>query len=110
MPSPIAAIGTPPALPNIAPLGSVGLPGNPTAPASPTAGPNFANMLSEALESASGLEQSAQNSIEEHLTGGDVTMAETFTEMKKFDLSMRLMIQVRNKLMDAYREIQQLRM
>jgi flagellar hook-basal body complex protein FliE len=32
------------------------------------------------------------------------------TSMKKADLALRLMIQVRNKIMDAYTEIKQMQM
>jgi len=36
-------------------------------------------------------------------------MVETFTALREADLSLRLMIQIRNKLVDAYQELQQLR-
>ena len=42
--------------------------------------------------------------------GEDVTQIEAMTAMKKADLAMRLMIQVRNKIMDAYTEIKQMQM
>ena len=42
------------------------------------------------------------------LTGGDVNEAEVLTAVQKADLAFRMLMQIRNKLMDAYREIQQI--
>ena len=39
-----------------------------------------------------------------------MTQIEVMTSMKKADLALRMMIQIRNKIMDAYDEIKQLRM
>ncbi|MAG93002.1 MAG: flagellar hook-basal body complex protein FliE, partial [Planctomycetaceae bacterium] len=42
--------------------------------------------------------------------GGDVTKVEVLSSIKKADLALRTMIQVRNKMLDAYREVINLRM
>ena len=57
-----------------------------------------------------GLEQSAQAAVEKSFVDDDVTQIEAMTSMKKADLALRLMIQIRNKLMDAYSEIKQMQM
>jgi flagellar hook-basal body complex protein FliE len=51
----------------------------------------------------------AQNAITTSLVGEDLAMIETFTALREADLSLRLMMQIRNKLVDAYQELQQLR-
>jgi flagellar hook-basal body complex protein FliE len=56
------------------------------------------------------LEGESQAAIAEGLTGGDLTNAEVMASARKADLALRMMIQVRNKLVDAYREVQQMRM
>ena len=42
------------------------------------------------------------------LTGGDVNEAEVLTSVQKADLAFRMLLQVRNKLIEAYREVQQI--
>jgi flagellar hook-basal body complex protein FliE len=94
------------------------LPPNPTSPISLSGltevtkndGPSFQNMLLGSISETNNLQLSAEQAIEEHLAGGDVTQVEVFSAMKKADLSLRMMMQMRNKIMEAYDEIQQLRM
>ena len=81
-----------------------GMPGS----SSPT--PTFANMLMEQLGHANAAEQTANAAIERNLTGGDISQVEVLTEMKKADLALRMMIQVHNKVFDAYAEIKQMQM
>ena len=50
-------------------------------------------------------DMSADGQMEQLLTGGDVNQAEVFTSMQKADMSFRLLVQIRNKLMDAYQEL-----
>lgn len=71
---------------------------------------NFQNVLLKSVEQLNQLDQQAQEAIEVGLTNGDLTQAEIFTAMKKADLAYRTMLQIRNKVIDAYKEIQQLRM
>src|SRR5689334_20064720 len=79
---------------------------NPVTP--PQAG--FQDALMQALGQAQSLNAQARSSVEQSLVGNDLTMVESFTAMREADLALRLMIQIRNKLLDAYQEIQQLRM
>ena len=73
-------------------------------------GPSFESMLSGALMNTAGLEHAAQQALQTHLTGGDVTSVEVFAGMRKADLALRLMLQVRNKLLEGFREIKQMQM
>ncbi|HID23751.1 MAG TPA: flagellar hook-basal body complex protein FliE [Planctomycetaceae bacterium] len=71
---------------------------------------DFQDLLVRTLEETSSLEQQAQISVLESLTGGEVTQVEALAAMKKADLALRLMLQIRNKLLEAYQQIQQMRM
>lgn len=72
--------------------------------------PLFGDLLSKALGQVNGLDKSAQAAVERSFADDDVTQIEAMTAMKKADLALRLMIQVRNKIMDAYTEIKQMQM
>ncbi len=73
-------------------------------------GMDFQQMLLHSLDEAAGLQKASQSGIEQALTGGDVTQVEALTAMKKADLTLRMMLQIRNRVLDAYNEIQQMRM
>ena len=77
---------------------------------SPNASGGFQSMMINALSEVGQLETSAQHSVQENLIGGDITQAEVFSDMKKLDLAIKLTVQLRNKIVDAFQEIQQLRM
>jgi flagellar hook-basal body complex protein FliE len=55
------------------------------------------------------MQQSADQAVEQLVTGGDVNPAEVLTAVQKADLAFRMMIQVRNKMVQAYNEIQNMR-
>lgn len=67
-------------------------------------------MMMNALSEVGQLDSAAQHAIQESLLGGDISQAEVFSAVKKADLAMKTMVQLRNKLVDAFQEIQQLRM
>jgi len=68
-------------------------------------GSPFTNMLAGGVAQVNNMQQSADSQMEQLLTGGDVNQAEVFTSMQKADMSFRLLVQIRNKLMDAYQEL-----
>ena len=72
--------------------------------------PPFADLLLQQLGQVNALDQSAQAAVEKSLSGGDITQVEVLSEMMKADLALRMMIQVHNKLFDAYSEIKQMQM
>ena len=81
----------------------------PTLP-SPLTPPKDANPVGgafmEMLQQTVGAEHEAQAAIETGLLGGDITQAEVMASVKKADLSVRMLMQVRNKVIGAYNEIQ----
>src|SRR5262245_39194552 len=90
---------TPPAPPPL-------LPGQAAASAS---GQSFRNVLLEALDQVNTLQGQANEAVEQLVTGGDVNPAEVLTWLQKADLSFKLMLQIRNKLVQAYQEINNIR-
>jgi flagellar hook-basal body complex protein FliE len=69
----------------------------------------FSNLLTNGIGQVNNMQLSANSQMEQLLTGGDVNQAEVFTSMQKADMSFRLLVQIRNKLMDAYGEINSIR-
>lgn len=76
--------------------------------APPPAG-SFADLLGQQVAQVNSLQQDASSQINEMLTGGEVNQAEVFTAVQKADLAFRMLVQVRNKLMAAYEEINNIR-
>ena len=72
---------------------------------SPKVSNPFSEMLAGGVAKVNDMQMSAQGQMEQLLTGGDVNQAEVFTSMQKADMSFRMLVQIRNKLMDAYQEI-----
>ncbi len=73
-------------------------------------GLNFQDVLLKSLEQVNELDRQSQTMIAGALTGEDYTQAEVFTAVKKADLALRTMLQIRNKLLDAYNELKNVRM
>jgi len=71
---------------------------------------NFQDVLLKSIEHVNELDRQSQSMIAGAITGEEYTQAEIFTAVKKADLALRTMLQIRNKLMDAYNELKDLRM
>lgn len=70
---------------------------------------SFKDMMLEAIDQVNAMQQDADRTVEQLLTGGDVNPAEVLTAVQKADLSFRMMLQVRNKLLQAFQEIKEIR-
>ena len=83
--------------------------GRPVA-ASAAGGPleQLASIAAGEIGNVNRMQHDADAGVHSLLTGGDVNEAEVLTGVQKADLAFRMLLQVRNKLMDAYREIQQI--
>ena len=55
------------------------------------------------------MQQQADSAVEKFATGGDISPAEVLTAVQKADLAFKMMLQVRNKLVQAYEEVQAIR-
>jgi len=71
---------------------------------------SFQDVLLKSLEQVNELDRQSQSMIAGALTGEDYTQAEVFTAVKKADLAFRTMLQIRNKILEAYNELKDLRM
>lgn len=71
---------------------------------------NFQDVLLKSIEQVNELDRQSQSMIAGALTGEEHTQAEIFTAVKKADLALRTMLQIRNKLLEAYTELKDLRM
>lgn len=91
----------------------VSLPTPPTLPPSVPGGvdgsTSFKDLLIDSIEQVNAVQTEADQAVEALFTGGDVNPAEVLTAVQKADLAFRLTMQMRNKLMDVYREIQDIR-
>jgi flagellar hook-basal body complex protein FliE len=87
---------------------------NPLSPARPVAraaaeGSDFRGLLLENIEKVNQLQQDATRAIEDLQTGRRDDVEGVLLATAKADTAFRLLQQVRNKVFEAYREIQQLR-
>ena len=69
---------------------------------------DFAGLLTDQVKNVNTMQTDANNMVHTMLTGGDVNEAEVLTAVQKADLAFRMLLQVRNKLIEAYREVQQI--
>ena len=70
---------------------------------------SFKDFLLKSIEEVNSMQQVADRAVEQLATGGDVTPAEVLTAVQKADIAFRMMMQIRNKMVQAYQEIQNIR-
>jgi flagellar hook-basal body complex protein FliE len=75
-----------------------------TSSASPQ-GKDFQAHLKQALGDVNDLKQQADQAIHQLIGEGKGDLQETIVAMEKADVSFRLMMQIRNKILEAYQEI-----
>lgn len=97
----------------IDPLGKLSV--NPLRPAgaageAPAAGQGeFASMIRQQIEKASAMQSDADASLQRLLTGESSNMTEVFSTARKAQVAFSLVMEIRNKLVDAYEELKNLR-
>lgn len=74
-----------------------------------TDGASFKNALLDSIQEVNSMQQSADRAVEQLAAGEDVSPAEVLTAVQKADIAFRLMMQMRNKMVQAYNEIQNIR-
>lgn len=70
---------------------------------------DFKNFLLDSIQNVNSMQQQADRSVEALFTGGDVNPAEVLTAVQKADLAFKMMMQVRNKLVQVYHEVKDIR-
>lgn len=73
--------------------------------APPEEGTSFGAVLKDSLSQVNHLQHEADQAIQELATGGKATLHDTMLALQKADLSFKLMMQVRNKIVEAYQEV-----
>jgi flagellar hook-basal body complex protein FliE len=86
-------------LPAAAPRPTSG--GKPDAPA----GPSFGQVLRDSLAQVNALQRDADDALQALATGARATLHDTMLAIQKAELSFRLMVQVRDRIVEAYQEI-----
>jgi len=81
----------------------------PAAMPSQDGGTSFKDLLVDSIRQVNTMQLEADQAVETLFTGGNVQPAEVLTAVQKADLAFRLTMQMRNKLMDVYQEIKDIR-
>ncbi len=88
-------------------------PARPAAPARPAQGApgtgDFAAELRRQLEQVNQVQAEADAGIENLLTGRSDNVTEVLAATRKAEVAFSLLMEIRNKLVDAYTELKQLR-
>jgi flagellar hook-basal body complex protein FliE len=72
-------------------------------------GPSFKDLLQEQIQKVNNLQQDAQQAVEDLATGRRDDVESVLLATQKADTAFKLLLQVRNKVMDAYDEVKQIR-
>ena len=68
-------------------------------------GVDFSKVLENAISNVNVTEKNAEQAINNFVSGKETSLHNTLIALEKADVSFKLMMQVRNKLMEAYQEI-----
>lgn len=66
---------------------------------------SFADTLNEAINNVNELQKSSDKAMQNLATGRTDNVAEVMIAAEKADIALKLMVQVRNKIIDAYQDI-----
>ena len=69
------------------------------------AGKTFSDILTDSMEKVNLYQHQSDTAIKELVAGRNKNIHETMLTIERADTSLKLMMQVRNKILDAYREI-----
>ena len=103
MTQPILASGEMPAIRPVTPLAR-------TAEATKLPGQDFKSVLLQNLNEVNRLQTEADEGVQRLLTGESTNVAEVMAAVNKAGVAFDLLMEVRNKLVEAYQEIQQIRL
>ena len=68
-------------------------------------GSGFFEALQNSMQEVNANQVAADNSIKDLVSGKSKNIHETMLQIQKADLSLKTMMQVRNKILEAYKEI-----
>ena len=94
---------------NITPSSPVGRPELPeTLPSAQPADNSFSTLLGRMVDEVNNKQVAAANAVEGLQTGGNVSLHQAVIAMEEANVSFQLMVEVRNKLLDSYKELMQM--
>ena len=70
---------------------------------------SFKDTLLDQLREVNRLEQETTQAVEDFATGNRTDFDAVFSAQRKADTAFQMLLQVRNKVMDAYNEVKQIR-
>jgi flagellar hook-basal body complex protein FliE len=68
-------------------------------------GNTFSDVLRNSVDQVNQYQVDADHAVKEMISGRNKNIHETMLAVERADVSLKLMMQVRNKVLDAYREI-----
>lgn len=92
---------------NVGKLGPTGAPQ--TDPTDATNGASFKDILMSNLNEVNKLQQDADTTLENFVSGKTHNVGEVISASQKAGLAFSMLVQIRNKLQDAYDEVKNLR-
>ena len=66
---------------------------------------SFGNLLQQAIDQVNQTQQEAESAAQDFAVGASQSIHDTIIRLEKADLSLRLLTQVRNKVVEAYQEV-----
>lgn len=84
-------------------------PVNPVQPVEQGTGKDFRSLLLDSLNEVNRLQDEADEGVQALVTGRTENVAEVMAAVNKAGIAFDLLMEVRNKLTEAYQEIQQIR-
>jgi flagellar hook-basal body complex protein FliE len=85
------------------------LPVPPTGPAGSSGDKGFKQILMDNLNEVNRLQQEADQKVQALYRGDTHNVAEVFAAVNKAGVAFDLLMEIRNKMLEAYQEIQQMR-
>ena len=77
--------------------------------ATPGDGSSFKDILMKNLNEVNAMQQDADKTLDNYVTGKSQNMAEVISASQKATMAFSMLTQIRNKLQDAYDEVKNLR-
>jgi len=92
-------------IPNIGPISSPQSKTTSSTTEETDKGKSFSNVLMDSIDKVNNLQKQADTAIDDLVIGDNKDIVQTMITMEKADISFRLMMQVRNKILQAYEEV-----
>lgn len=80
-----------------------------TSPTVPVDGPSFKEALMDEIRQVNELQVNADQALDQFATGQRDDIENVMLATQEADMAFRMLLQVRNKVMDAYEEVKQIR-